>query len=322
MSKKRIFITGESGVIPQAIQALCKASNKYEVINSNLNPDLNGLRLHQSFKVRHPEIDFTNDKIIEEAFRKTQPEIVIHSGAYVGTDYCASSKDEAVRSNVYGTQKIVNLCNEYGCKLIYFSTTAIFDPKAYGRHKYMTGQTRIDPQTLYGITKYAGELIVKNLCKTDFTIVRPVFGFGDYPDDLHSALTKYIYSIMNGNPLTILLNRKIGKNYFRVENIAQIVMNIIDQDYFGSSILNIGENYDLRKNWDVIDEIIEMKLGKFDNSKITFVPGKDYLHWHNIDNAKLKKLGLYQNLPITFEKGIEMTIKSVKENLDKKPYWI
>jgi len=317
---KRIFITGESGVIPKAIMALCENSN-HVVVNTHLNKDLDGLRWHQSFKVRHPEIDFTNDSIIEEAFRRSQPEIVIHSGAYVGTDYCASSKDEAVRSNVYGTQKIVDLCNEHGCKLIYFSTTAIFDPKAYNKYKYMTGQTRIDPQTLYGITKYAGELIVKNLCKTPFTIVRPVFGFGDYPDDLHSALTKYIYSIINGNPLTILLNRKIGKNYFRVENIAQIVMNIINQNYFGS-IFNIGENYDLRKNWNEIDEVIESKLGKFDNSKITFVPEKDYLHWHNIDNRNLKTLGLYHDLPIMFEQGIEMTIKSVKENLDKKPYWI
>jgi len=58
---KTIFVTGESGTIPMQIQQLsCEScSDSFYVINSQLTDNfLTCYKMHQSFKVRKPELDF------------------------------------------------------------------------------------------------------------------------------------------------------------------------------------------------------------------------------------------------------------------------
>lgn len=324
---KKIFITGESGVIPMAIQKLAKDFDCYIVNNQFVDQyNLDALKHHNAFKIRKPEIDFTDLEVLECAIQMSQPDIIIHSGAFVGTDYCFNSKEDSIKSNVYGTQNVVDLCNKYKIKLIYFSTTAIFDVNDYRKNRHITEGTKINPQTLYGITKYAGEQIVDKLCETDKIIVRPVFGFGNYPDDLHSAITKLIYSMHNKekNKLDILLDINIMKNYYRVENLATIVLQLIQKDIWNEKV-NIGENWDERKDWHYIISTIRHNSKdcvNYNLQNINFINQRDYLHWHNIDNIWMRSLiGGVQN-EISFDDGIRMTIESVKNNLNVKPYWI
>ncbi len=341
---KAIFITGESGTIPMAIQRIVVDKHLTAIVNSQLsdNFDYDKYKTHQSFKIRKPEIDFLNRELLFKIFKEkfdSYNEIthIIHSGAYVGTDFCAANPLDAIRTNIEGTKNIVDICNTFNIKLIYFSTTAIFDPKDYSEDKPITENTKINPQTLYGITKYAGEMIVEKECKALFTIVRPVFGFSDYPDDLHSALTKIIYNIIynlknNTNiKLDVLLNRNINKSYTRVENIADCVLNIIRNDYF-LNVFNIGINYKESVDWYYLFEVIKDEIlvfqEHFENlqnleniySNIVFYHKKDYLHYHNIDDAKLFKYGLsFKN---DLRQGIRKTIYSCIKNLNIKPYWI
>jgi len=325
----KLFITGESGVISTELSAFADFFG-HTVVNTQLQEtEIDELKTFQAFKVRKKEIDFTDSNVLRKVFEITKPELVIHSGAYVGTDYCDHKKDKAILTNVYGTKLIVDLCNEKKIPIIYFSTTAIFNPAKYSRTNPITEKTEISPQTLYGITKYAGELIVKNECKTDKMIIRPVFGFGDYPNDLHSALTKLIYTLFSGqkNELKILLNPNIGKNYYRVVNIAYCVFNLIKNNCWGEEV-NVGEHYSVRKNWYELIEIISKKgpevVENFQVSleNVKFLANNDYLHWHNIENKKLTML-IGDDIHLeTLEEGIEKTIISVVENAKQIPYWI
>ena len=343
---KTIFISGESGTIPMQIQYLAKAHN-FNVINTQLEPNyLTELKKHQSFKVRKPELDFLcrNWLLNYESFWN-EVDLVIHSGAFVGTDYCGSDPALAIRTNVEGTQNIVDICNKYKIPMIYFSTTAILDPKHYNIDSPMTEETPINPQTLYGITKYAGELIVRNTCETKRMIVRPVFGFGNYPDDLHSALTKIIYVLYRNikdkeTSLTVLLDKSIPKSYTRVENIATCVMKLsqllLSSSNSGVYTYNIGENYKQAKDWYQIISIIascfesenicnKQKIYEIFDDKIKFVPEKDYLHAHNMDDKKIKEIGFEfqkDNDYISIERGIRETLLSVCHNIDKEPYWL
>jgi len=333
-----IFITGESGTIPFAMQRLSKEYGM-EVVNTQLKKNsLTSFKNHQSFKIRKHEVDFLDREMLFSKYFKSMWEtidVIIHSGAFVGTDYCNTNPNLAIRTNVEGTKNIVDICNKFNIKLVYLSTTAIFDPKDYSSVKPIIENTKIEPQTLYGITKYTGEQIVKKLCLKDYLVLRPVFGFGDYPDDLHSALTKVIYTIIYNDyygelDLNVLLNRLTLKSYTRVENIARCILEFIiaseNYNLWGREY-NIGENYIKAKDWYSMFDIIFDKfpeLKKFEN-KIKFFPKDDYLHYHNINDIKIKDLGLsFDRLKkyIPLEVGIDMTINSVIENIDKKPYWI
>lgn len=308
---KKIFITGESGVIPKFMQQNAHLYN-IEVVNSEDNK----WRTYQAFNCRQPEIDFTSSNL-EEAIKHYQPEVIIHSGAFVGTDFCQSKQTETAMSNVYGTKNVVDLCNKYGIKLVYFSTTAIFDIKDYSQFNPITEKTRINPQTYYGITKYAGELTVQNECKTDKLIIRPVFGFSEYPHDLHSALTKVIYSSINDTPLTVLLDKKIDKSYTHAENIGNTVLNLISLDIWNDTF-NVGKNYKEAMNWHGMFHILKECYDLTISDKIIWKPEEDYLHYHNIDNSKIRSLFKEKNglLP-----DLGKVIESVK-NSTIKPYWI
>jgi dTDP-4-dehydrorhamnose reductase len=345
----KAFITGESGTIPMIIQ---KMSNLYDcnIVNSQLNTNFyTKLKKHQSFKIRVPEFDF-NDKVllnnIFEEIKNTEndPDIIIHSGAFVGTDFCSNNEELAIKANIEGTLNIVNICNKYNKPLIYFSTTAVMDPDSYNENNPINFHTKINPKTLYGISKYSGELIVKNLCKTDNIVIRPVFGFGDYPDDLHSALTKLIYVMYKNiskkeeNNLTILLNPIIKKSYTRVENIASCVLKLTSNFNFYHNMfneINIGIDHNNSKNWLEITKIIKdefLNISICDNlefenalNKIIFKSKEDYLHYHNIVNDDLEKYDLsFENDCnfISLKEGIRKTLLSVIKNIDKEPYWL
>jgi len=340
---KQIFITGESGTIPLAMQQIAPRYG-YLVANTQLEDnDLTSFKKHQSFKVRKPEIDFLDRDLLFNSLSDLWENIglIIHSGAFVGTDYCLSDPSLAIRTNVEGTQNIVDICNKYEIPLIYFSTTAIMDPKNYNESHPITEHSRINPQTLYGITKYAGELIVQNCCITNRMILRPVFGFGNYPEDLHSALTKLIYVVYRNlqgslTNLNILLDMQINKSYTRVENIATCVLELSRQIYQNPiSYFNIGEHHSRSENWySLISRISSLFQSKdlcsseqFDDimNNITFIPQADYLHYHNIDDERLQRncvdFKSFEDY-INLSKGIEMTIDSVIKNINQEPYWL
>jgi len=344
---KNIFITGESGTIPIQLQILSNSFG-FNVVNTQLEDNfLTGFKTHQSFKVRKLELDFLKRNFLlnfHDLWEKV--DLIIHSGAYVGTDFCNSDPTNAIRTNVEGTQNIVDICNKFKIPLIYLSTTAILDPKFYSDTCHMTEMTSINPQTIYGITKYAGELIVKNTCITKNLVLRPVFGFGNYPEDLHSALTKTIYVLYRNlkgkdTKLTILLDNLIPKSYTRVENIATCILNFADiliKDYkkLKSNLFNIGENHEKSKDWsqliDIIGSCFEIRnlctkseCNDIFNKKITFAPQKDYLHFHNIDDSllQLQKIDfINQKNYISIKQGIALSLNSVIQNLDKEPYWL
>jgi len=345
---KTLFITGESGTIPMAMQRIVAKGSTFKVINSQLETNfLTHQKSHRSFQVRKHELDFLErEYLLNYKDLWEQVDLIIHSGAFVGTDYCSSDPALAIRTNVEGTQNIVDICNKFEIPLIYMSTTAILDPMYYDADTPMTEETPINPQTLYGITKYAGEIIVRNTCKTNKIVVRPVFGFGNYPDDLHSALTKVIYVLyrnINGKDtnLTVLLDKLIPKSYTRVENIANCILtmaNLLTAHFkpYEYPLFNIGENYIKAKDWIQLINIIansfesrslcyKNDLIDVFNRKIEFVPEKDYLHAHNMDDQRLQK-GLLdfdsQKNYISIVQGIDMTLDSVIKNSDQEPYWL
>ena len=342
-TKKKIFLTGESGTIAKAIDFY---ANRYNCVVVNNQDNFATLKHHKGFECREPEVDILGKNTLDRIFNTVAIDYVVHAAAFVGSDFCDLRPNNAIDVNIQGTLNIVELCNKYNIPIIYLSTTAIFDPRDYTSENPITENTRINPQTLYGITKYAGELIIRNQCKSSYLILRPVFGFGNFPDDLHSALTKVIYTVYENifrktGKLNVLLGRCIKKSYTRVENFANCILKIVDDidlDGLTTRCLNMGEHYiDSSYNWENLFEIISNVLvvkHSFNKqlikdifySRVYFISEQDYLHTHVIDNYLLRRfVGDFNKIPnyISLEQGIEMTVESVMRNANKvKPYWL
>jgi len=89
--------------------------------------------------------------------KKISPDIVIHCSALSNIDFCENNKKKAESINVLGTKNIVEGCKESNSKIVYISTSFVFD----GKKKYSENDNT-SPSTFYGFTKFKGEEIIKD----------------------------------------------------------------------------------------------------------------------------------------------------------------
>lgn len=120
------------------------------------------------------ELDITDKDAVYDYIIKVNPECVIHCAAYTAVDKAEDEREVCYKVNVEGTENIVKACKKVNAKMIYISTDYVFDGQG-NRPFEIDGN--INPLSVYGETKYEGELKVKeNLDK--YFIVRISWVFG------------------------------------------------------------------------------------------------------------------------------------------------
>ena len=122
----------------------------------------------------YQEMDITDAAIVNRVIREEAPDAVIHCAAYTAVDAAEDNEEACRRINVEGTQNIADVCRDLDIKMIYISTDYVFDGR--GERPWEPDDAP-DPQSVYGRTKYEGELAVKNTLDKYF-IVRIAWVFG------------------------------------------------------------------------------------------------------------------------------------------------
>ncbi len=143
----KYLIIGGSGVIGHKIvQHILKKDDIVEFTFMNNKQSVkNGYQLDIQDKIKTKNL-----------IKKISPDIVINCSAITNIDLCETQKELAESINVLGTKNIVEGCKEVNSKLIYISTSFVFD----GKNKYSENDKTL-PSTFYGDTKLRGEKIVK-----------------------------------------------------------------------------------------------------------------------------------------------------------------
>ena len=93
-----------------------------------------------------------------KTIEKINPELIIICNSLTGVDFCEKNPLLTNSINVKGTQNIVDACIEINCKIIFISTSAVFDGT---KNEYYENDSP-NPTSVYGLSKLQGELIVKN----------------------------------------------------------------------------------------------------------------------------------------------------------------
>lgn len=140
----------------------------YDVVN-----ELNGRGI-ETVGVDIQEMDITDPVSVDSVIREAGPDAVIHCAAYTAVD--AAEENEAIcrRVNAEGPRNIAKVCKELDIKMIQISTDYVFGGE--GTH-FWKPEDACDPQSVYGKTKYEGELAVRKLLDKYF-IVRIAWVFG------------------------------------------------------------------------------------------------------------------------------------------------
>lgn len=144
-----ILIIGGSGVIGYYILKKFlkkKIKTNYTFFEKRLPTIQNGYFL-----------DITKKQETIKIIKQFKPEIVIHTAGLTNVDKCENEQDVAENINVEGTKNIIEGCKECNSKLMFFSTSAVFN----GEKTEYSEEDKTSPISFYGKTKLKSEEFIR-----------------------------------------------------------------------------------------------------------------------------------------------------------------
>ncbi len=151
-----ILVIGKSGQVARAL-ARCNRFSSLEFLC-----------------LGRPQLDICNPDSLEAAFKDIRPALVINAAAYTAVDKAETEKQAAYRINAEGPANLADLCAGFELPLIHLSTDYVFNGEATRAYKC---DDPIDPQSVYGASKAAGEEAVRRALKKHI-IIRTAWVYG------------------------------------------------------------------------------------------------------------------------------------------------
>ncbi len=174
--------------------------------------------------------DIADRVMMEELFKKENPEIVVNLAAQPGIRYSLKNPYAYVDSNLVGFVNVLEGCRHNGVKHLVFASSS----SVYGSNTRMPFSTHdpVDhPISLYAATKKSNELMAHTyaaLYGLPCTGLRffTVYGPWGRPDMSYFLFTK---SILNGEPIDIYNDGKMARDFTYVDDIVEGVDGVISR---------------------------------------------------------------------------------------------
>jgi UDP-glucose 4-epimerase len=231
------------------------------------------------------------------------PDVMLHTAAIVSTLACEIAGPNAIDVNVKGTYNVVQACKEHGVKLVYFSSSAIYDPEAT---RPITEESPIKPFTIYPTTKYAGELLARGYMKGQSLMVwRPAMVYGGTSDV--SMITHLLRSKLSGGHSTLFMDILQTKDYFWNTEFAAAAWGLIKLPSAWGETFNLSRS----KPRPIADLVNIMQKQGVWPQHVYWRPEGDFLGDHWLSNDKLRLFLPKWETKVTWEEGIARTWKKL-----------
>jgi dTDP-glucose 4,6-dehydratase len=262
--------------------------------------------------------DIADREFVFNLFEEEKFDVVINFAAESHVDRSIEDPGIFLKTNVIGTQVLMDASREFGVKRFHqVSTDEVYGDLPLDRPDLLfTEETPIHTSSPYSASKAAADLLALAYYRTyklPVTISRCSNNYGPYhfPEKLIPLM---IIRALNDQSLPVYGDGKNVRDWLYVEDHCLAIDLIIHSGREGE-VYNIGGNNE-RTNLEVVKTILK-ELGKSEEL-ITFVkdrPGHDLRY--AIDPTKIKnELGWEPKTG--FEDGIKKTIKWY---LDNKEWW-
>lgn len=170
------------------------------------------------------QMDITNQVQCNDVISSYLPEVVIHCAAYTAVDAAETDIDGAYKVNAVGTRNIAVAAERAGAKLIYISTDYVFDGNSSNPYQEYDNT---NPQSVYGKSKRAGELLVQSLASKWF-IVRTSWVYGLYGNNFVKTMLK----LGQEKPKLQVVHDQIGSPTYTVD-LGRFLMKLMQTEMYG-----------------------------------------------------------------------------------------
>lgn len=158
----------------------------------------------------------THRKALERVFEKYHPQIIINAAAHKHVPLMEHNCVEAIYNNVFGTQNLVELCEEYGAE----------------RFMMVSTDKAVNPTNVMGATKRMCEMIVQS-ASTHGKVRYSATRFGNVLGSAGSVIPLFKRQIANGGPVTVT-DKRIIRYFMTIPEASQLVLQ-------SGAIANNGE---------------------------------------------------------------------------------
>ncbi len=318
-----VFITGGAGFIGgnfvhyikrkyPSYRVVCLDCLTYAGNIKTLDPFINDADFHFS------NTDITSRADVCRLFEEERPDIIVNFAAESHVDRSIENPEIFLKTNIMGTQVLLDACVKYGIKRYHqVSTDEVYGDLPLERPDlFFTEQTPLHTSSPYSASKAAADLLVQAYVRTygiPATISRCSNNYGPYhfPEKLIPLM---IINALSDKALPVYGEGKNVRDWLYVEDHCSAIDLIIHKGTPGE-IYNVG-GHNERTNLEVVKTIVGI-LGKSEDL-ITFVKDrKGHDLRYAIDPSKIEnELGWKPKT--VFEDGIKKTISWY---LDNKEWW-
>jgi UDP-glucuronate 4-epimerase len=187
-------------------------------------------------------------------------DVIIHLAARAGVRPSIADPMAYQRTNVLGTQMLLDYARDTGVKQFVFASSS----SVYGVNPNFPWKEddKLMPISPYAMTKLAGEMaghVSSHLYGIRFIALRffTVYGPSQRPD---LAIHKFTRSILKDQPITVFGDGATSRDYTYVDDIIRGILAAISYQATPFEIINLGNHYSIRLD-QLIGEI-EAVMGK------------------------------------------------------------
>ncbi|MCB0333695.1 MAG: dTDP-glucose 4,6-dehydratase [Bdellovibrionales bacterium] len=264
-------------------------------------------------KVAFSKCDIADATSVHALFEEKQFEMVFHLAAESHVDRSIHSASEFVRTNVLGTQTLLDASLAIGVKrFMHISTDEVYG--SLGPTGKFTEQTPLDPTSPYAASKAASDLLVEAFHKThglDAIITRCTNNYGPYQFP-EKFIPLFISNAMEDKPLPLYGDGMNVRSWLYVTDHCD-ALYLLSQKGVAGEAYNIGGDDAAEIPNKIVAEAICSSLGK-SSDLIQYVTDRlAHDRRYAVDFSKIHQaVGWEPSVP--FEDGLLRTIAWYQEH--------
>jgi UDP-glucose 4-epimerase len=314
---EKILVTGGAGFIGAHLTE--KLVNlKYQVMVVDSLETIGGIP-HINPKCKFIKGSITSENILSK-IKRWRPRIIFHLAAQSCSETAYDNPKKDYLTNGYGTYLLALLAKEVkASQFIYSSSVAVYGSNP---QKKITEKSTINPDSIYGISKHAGEMFVKQILhpskvKTRIFRIFNTYGPGEDLNFLRKGMVSIFVSyVWKNKPIIVKGSLNRFRNFNYIDDCVNILVNSIkNKNLKKDELFNLsaGKSFAVKK---LINEIL--KTSNKRRYKIVVKNGTpgDSFGYHASNTYLLKKFKNYKFLSL--KAGLKKYLEWIKKVPNKR----
>jgi len=274
----KALVTGGAGFIGSHLcENLLKRKTEVFVIDNLSTGSIENIKHLSDQKSFHFYIDdVSNEKIMKKMVNKV--DVIFHLAAAVGVKYILDNPLDSIKTNVRGTEIVLELANQCGKKKVFLaSTSEIYGKNMDGKASFKETDDRLLGTTTkwrwsYSCTKALDEFLsLAYFREKGLPIIIGRFFNTCGPRQTGRygmVIPRLIKQALLNKPLTVYGDGKQTRSFMYINDAIRAIMGVIGEERAVGEVFNIGNPNSIT----ILDLAQKIKRLTKSKSKIEFVP--------------------------------------------------